>query len=142
MELLLIIKLIIIDLIINMQKIEIGKMGEDIAAKFLIKRGYRFIERNYRQKFGEIDLIFLDPAGTLVFIEVKAIQIGERGVLKPEDNITTRKLKIVNRMGQYFSASHPELVDDEKGWRVDLIAIDISQNKKYSLRHYKNLHGF
>jgi len=48
-----------------------GKEGEEIAAAFLEKRGYRIIERNFKSFHGEIDLIAWD-AETLVFIEVKS----------------------------------------------------------------------
>lgn len=47
-----------------------GKYGEEIAAEYLIKLGYRIVENNYRNRFGEIDLI-AEEGGTLVFIEVK-----------------------------------------------------------------------
>ena len=48
----------------------LGKEGEDRAAKFLKKQGYRILERNYRTRSGEIDLIALHE-GTVVFVEVK-----------------------------------------------------------------------
>lgn len=48
-----------------------GKAGEDAAARFLEGAGYRVVERNFRSRTGEIDLIALD-GGTLVFVEVKA----------------------------------------------------------------------
>jgi len=48
-----------------------GKKGEALAEKFLKKKGYKIIEKNYRTRFGEVDLIALDKK-TLVFVEVKA----------------------------------------------------------------------
>lgn len=48
----------------------LGKEGEDRAAQFLVKRGHRILERNYRTRSGEIDLITLHE-GTVVFVEVK-----------------------------------------------------------------------
>lgn len=47
-----------------------GKYGEEIATEYLIKLGYRILENNYRNCFGEIDII-AEEGGTLVFIEVK-----------------------------------------------------------------------
>ena len=48
-----------------------GKYGEDIAVKYLIKNGYKIVERNYHfSRYGEIDIIALDK-DTLCFIEVK-----------------------------------------------------------------------
>ncbi|QUH27395.1 YraN family protein [Vallitalea guaymasensis] len=48
----------------------IGSKGEEIAAKFLEKQGYKIIDRNYRCRFGEIDIIGMD-SDYLTFIEVK-----------------------------------------------------------------------
>jgi len=48
----------------------LGGLGEDLAAGFLKKQGYKILERNYRTPQGEIDLIALD-GGTVVFVEVK-----------------------------------------------------------------------
>ncbi len=52
------------------QQRAVGKAGEDNAVKYLQKQGYRILERNFRCRFGEIDLIARDK-GVLVFIEVK-----------------------------------------------------------------------
>ncbi|HID55979.1 TPA: YraN family protein, partial [Candidatus Poribacteria bacterium] len=51
-------------------KKEIGLLGEEIAADFLRRKGYRLLERNIRIGRGEIDLVALDGE-TLVFVEVK-----------------------------------------------------------------------
>ena len=53
-----------------MQKKELGKKGEELAFRFLKKKGYRMIEQNYVCKMGEMDLIAMEK-DTLVFIEVK-----------------------------------------------------------------------
>lgn len=121
------------------QKSKIGKKGEKIAKIYIERKGYKLIEINYRQKFGEIDIITRAPDKTLIFIEVKTVLINERVGLTPEDNITTRKLHIVKRTANFFAAKYPELIDEDKGWRIDLIAIDLSQNGKFSVRHYENI---
>jgi len=48
----------------------VGKTGEEIAIRYLLQQGYQVLERNYRCRFGEIDLIARDGS-TLAFIEVK-----------------------------------------------------------------------
>ena len=53
-----------------MEKKEKGNIGEEIAAAYLKKNGYRILDRNFSCRFGEIDLI-ADDCGTLVFVEVK-----------------------------------------------------------------------
>ncbi len=66
----------------------LGKEGEDRAARFLMKQGYRIIERNYRTRSGEIDLIALHD-GAVVFIEVKTRTSDAFGA--PELAVNPRK---------------------------------------------------
>ncbi len=54
----------------DMEKKELGKKGEELALRFLKKRGYRIIEKNYVCKMGEMDIIAKEK-DTLVFVEVK-----------------------------------------------------------------------
>ena len=54
-----------------MNNIEKGKLGEEIAAKYIVSKGGKIIERNYKIKIGEVDLIVLIN-GELVFVEVKS----------------------------------------------------------------------
>ena len=68
----------------------LGREGEDRAAKFLAKRGYRILERNYRTRSGEIDLIALDR-GVVVFVEVKTRTSNAFGA--PELAVTPQKQK-------------------------------------------------
>ena len=51
-------------------KIHLGKIGEDLAAVFLQRRGYKILERNFRSRIGEVDIIARDK-NTICFIEVK-----------------------------------------------------------------------
>ncbi|MEK9195691.1 MAG: YraN family protein [Patescibacteria group bacterium] len=51
-------------------RISVGKQGEGLAAEFLRKNGYRIVENNFRNRYGEIDIIAIEGK-TLVFIEVK-----------------------------------------------------------------------
>ena len=53
-----------------MNNIEKGKLGEEMALKYIISKGGKIIERNYRTKMGEVDLI-AKLNGELVFVEVK-----------------------------------------------------------------------
>ncbi|MBI4707067.1 MAG: YraN family protein [Candidatus Omnitrophica bacterium] len=53
------------------ERIELGKSGEELAVELLKKNGFKILERNFRTKFGEIDIIALEK-DTLCFVEVKS----------------------------------------------------------------------
>ena len=57
---------------INARAGRLGEIGEEIAAQFLIKKGYRILDRNWRIKEGEIDIVALSPESDIIFIEVKS----------------------------------------------------------------------
>lgn len=67
-----------------------GKLGEEIAKKYLQKKGYKILEQNYRTKYGEIDLV-VEKDNELVIVEVRT-KIGE-GFGTPEDSLTKKKLR-------------------------------------------------
>lgn len=52
---------------------KVGKKGEDVVTEYLKKNGYTIIERNWKAKSGEIDIIALEKTNTLIFIEVKTL---------------------------------------------------------------------
>jgi putative endonuclease len=72
----------------------VGEAGEELACKYLGSHGYGISFRNYRRKWGEIDIIARDPDGILVFVEVKSmVRLTTNNELKPEDNLTAATLK-------------------------------------------------
>ncbi len=75
--------------------IEKGKKGEDIAAVYLRKKGYRIVERNYRCRYGEIDIIAMD-AGDIVFVEVKSRKSESFG--SPEEAVSIVKQKKISNV--------------------------------------------
>ena len=117
----------------------LGGRGEDAAAAYLQNKDYRIIERNYRTKYGEIDIIAKDSDGTLVFVEVKALSGNPDPTrdLLPEDNLSGWKLHKLQRICQFFANAYPALAD-RNGWQIDLVAITIGP-KTYKIKHYKNI---
>lgn len=103
-----------------MTKISLGKKGEEIAEKFLLDQGFRIIEKNFRSKIGELDLVGIDD-DTLVFIEVKTRFSRDFGL--PEEAVTPRKARTIARVGEYFRAldKDKKLPESE---RIDVVAID------------------
>ncbi len=121
-----------------MDKQNIGKIGEDLACKHLINNGYKIIERNYRTKWDEIDVITKAKDGILVFVEVKTLRDSPSGLM-PEDNLTVAKRRKISRACQLFAAQRPELIKENKGGRIDLVAISINNGGKNEIKHYENI---
>lgn len=118
------------------QKSELGRDGEDFAAEYLKRKGYKVIERNKREKWGELDVVSMAPDKTLVFVEVKTMKSG---TLKPEDQMSGAKMKKFRRTAEVYAGSHEELVNDEKGWRLDLVALEKNNDETFLVRHYENI---
>ena len=73
----------------------LGRRGEELAAEHFERLGYRVIARNYRTRFGELDLVATDEY-TLVFCEVKTRRAGG----EPWDNLGEAKRRQVRSMGR------------------------------------------
>lgn len=97
---------------------DVGLAGEEKAARFLENQGYKVIERNFRSKFGEIDLVALKD-DTLIFLEVKARASRMFGL--PEEAVNKRKISHITLAGEYYASLHPEL---PKAQRIDVVAIE------------------
>ena len=97
---------------------ELGQEGQNRAEKFLLDLGYQIIERNFRSKFGEIDLVALKD-DTLIFVEVKARATNLFGL--PEEAVTKRKISHITLAGEYYATLHPELPESQ---RIEVVAIE------------------
>ena len=102
----------------------IGELGEEIAAEHLISKRCKIIARNYRQKFGEIDIVAKAKDGLLLFIEVKTLLTDRGAALQPEDNMTPDKIRKFKKIAEFYALKYPELVG-ERGWRADVVAIQL-----------------
>lgn len=109
-----------------------GKFGEQHAAVFLKQNGYTVIERNYRQRCGEIDIIAKDGE-TLVFIEVKTRRTTGFG--SPFEAITTRKKRQIARTAQDYLC-RKKLTN--KPARFDVIGIVLLKEQKPHIEIIKN----
>lgn len=111
----------------------IGKLGESIAAHYLLVKGYQVLDQNFIARYGEIDLVALD-AGCVVFVEVKTRTTAAFG--NPEDSITPAKLEKLENAALLWLQAHPDAPDD---WRMDVIAILIDhQNTVKDIKHFMN----
>lgn len=82
-----------------MRNILLGRYGEDKAEEFLKKNGYRIIERNFKTKFGEIDIIAKNKR-ELVFIEVKTRSSTKFGY--PEESVDNKKFNRIKRCAEIY----------------------------------------
>lgn len=103
-----------------MHKQLVGKFGEDLAAKYLKKIGYKIIERNFRIRGGEIDIIAKD-GDTLVYIEVKTRTSSNFGTA--EESVNFYKLRFLERAAKFYRLQRKSLPEQE---RIDVVAIDLS----------------
>ncbi len=113
---------------------DFGKEGEDIAAKLLISKGYKIIERNYRFSKGEIDIIAEDPnTKETVFVEVKSRMNLEFG--PPEYAVTQSKIKQLKKVADlYLFDKGIEDID----CRFDVVTILFRHKIKPLIEHYVN----
>lgn len=111
-------------------KIQKGKEAEDLAADFLKGLGYEIVERNYRYRRSEIDLI-VRKVNWLVFVEVKMRSSDAFGY--PEEFVDYRKAKNIVTGAEYYTYLH----NYEGNVRYDVVAISI-RNGKPDLRHFED----
>lgn len=115
----------------------VGKKGEDIAVDFLKKKGYTILERNYRKKYAEIDIICVKN-NTLVFVEVKTRTSTAYGT--PFESITPWKLRPVMRLAAYYQMTHTQL---PTFMRIDAIGVALNAlDKVEEIEHLENISGF
>lgn len=112
-------------------------LGEDAACKFLLKKGYTILERNFRKGYGEIDVIATE-GDTLVFIEVKTRTSDKYGT--PFEAIPPWKVKLIVKGAQFYKyILHTELPDN---LRIDAIGVRVWGDEVLSIEHLKNISGF
>jgi putative endonuclease len=78
---------------------QLGKAGEDLAARVLKQQGYKILERNYRTPLGEIDLVARHQ-GDLVFIEVRTRRSLRFGT--PLESLSFAKQQRLRRLAEYY----------------------------------------
>jgi putative endonuclease len=110
---------------------EIGRKGERVAAEYLIKSGYKILEKNYTKPWGEIDII-AKINYKIVFFEVKTF--NDKDFL-PEENITPKKKKNLTKSAMLYLQN--KNISSE--WQIDVIGIEFNGANKCKLRHTKNI---
>jgi putative endonuclease len=116
---------------------EIGKMGEDLAAKWLISKGFHIVERNYLRKWGEIDIVARETLKRMVFVEVKTVSYETKDALawavthetwRPEDKIHANKQMRLKRAIQTWISDHA--YDGE--CQIDILTVRMVPREKFA----------
>lgn len=110
---------------------ELGRNGENVACEFLIQSGYEILERNYRSKIGEIDIIAKEK-DEIIFVEVKTR--GQELYGTPGESVTKCKKTHIYHVAEYYLM---EKNIENKFCRIDVIEI-YKKNNKYLINHIKN----
>lgn len=114
-----------------------GTIGETIAADYLVKHGFKIIEKNFHTKWGEIDLIATHD-DKLIFVEVK-LKVGDK-FGAPEEMIGWAKIRQVKRAAQFYLLTKKEVVQKYNMYRVDAVCVVINnQGEVERISHYENL---
>lgn len=109
---------------------DLGITGEKLAIDYLIKKGYKIIEKNYRFQKAEVDII-VQKEDTLVCVEVKTRSSNYFG--DPQDFVDAKKIKLLVKAMDYYVVSK----DLDVEVRFDIIAI-IKNNSKTEIKHIKD----
>lgn len=112
----------------------LGKFGEDVIANFLDQRGVYILERNWRIKEGEIDIVALYPNGTVAFVEVKTRSSLAFG--QPLESITPAKAARLQRLSLAWRACH------SRRWRnfqIDCAGVLMQKNGSHIIEYRANV---
>lgn len=103
---------------------ETGRHFEDKAVQYLAGKGYRILDRNYRSRWGEIDIICMDGP-QLVFVEVRSksgMRFGE-----PEESMTPAKIERIRKTAFAYLEAHRS--ERYRGFRFDFIGVRADGDK-------------
>jgi len=107
-----------------MTNLQTGNYGEDLACKFLKKQGYKILERNYRIRGGEIDIVAKN-GGALVFVEVKTRWSHDFGL--PKESMTTWKIRALLKTARFYVQ---KIKWGEREYRLDFVSVDFADSKE------------
>jgi putative endonuclease len=119
----------------NTNKSFVGKKAEELAASYLAKTGFEILEKNFRTRWGEIDIVARDKndKNTVVFVEVKFRKSSNFGA--PYESVDRRKQERLMRAAWDYILS--KKISDEAGktgFRFDVISISL----KEGIQHFRD----
>ena len=112
-----------------LNKRDLGKMGEELACKTLVKEGYRIMDKNFSCNQGELDII-AEEKGTLCFIEVKSRTSTSYGL--PEESVTTWKQRKLLKVAFIYLEKKRMKPGD---MRFDIVSVDLKTKETRIIRN-------
>ncbi len=110
---------------------ELGKKGEDLAVEFLLLKGYEILERNWRYRRSEVDIIAMYQK-ILIFVEVKTRSTDFFG--RPEEFISQKKQDMITRTAPIYM----EKINHDWEIRFDVVSILLFADETYQIDHIED----
>ena len=114
------------------QRLQLGKLGEKQAARFLKRKGFRIVTRNYACPRGEIDIVALDGK-VVVFVEVKTRSNQEHA--DPIDAVDRHKQRQLTNTAKYFLK---HTISEHSICRYDVITLISEDQGSFDIQHYED----
>ena len=118
----------------HLSRNEIGALGEQLAVEHLHGLGLRIVARNWRCRYGELDVIAAEGANTLVFVEVKT-RTGD-GFGGVAEAVTPQKVRRIRRLAGLW------LAGQDSGWsqiRIDVIGVRLGRSRTPEVTHVRGV---
>ncbi|WP_345216013.1 YraN family protein [Georgenia halophila] len=109
----------------------VGRYGENVVAQQLAARGWEVLDRNWRCRHGELDIVAREPGGALVFVEVKTRRGTAYG--HPAEAVTRAKLTRLRRLAAAWLAEHAGV--HAETIRIDVVAVLVPRSGAAQLTH-------
>ena len=114
-------------------RVRVGKLGEELAGRFLRERGYQILTTNYRCRQGEVDIVAKDGE-EVVFVEVRTRRSQSFGT--PQESLTRPKVRRLVATCQDYLQGYGGA---DTNWRIDLVSVRLDQGNRLEdidhLRH-------
>ncbi len=111
----------------------LGTQGEAVAAAHLRAAGLTLVERNFRTRYGEVDLVARD-GDDVVFIEVKTRR--GHGYGDPEESVTRRKRGRLAKTAMHYLQAHGL---EQRPWRIDVVGITLHEGAAADINHVRGI---
>ena len=111
---------------------ELGNLGERLACEYLVDKGLNILGKNYKIKFGEIDII-AKKKGVIHFVEVKTIIDNDDGFF-PEQHVNYKKQRKLRSLAQIWLEKNK--YPQETSHQIDVIGILVNESTRNAKLHY------